>query len=114
MAKLTAKQIAEQEAKIIFSQVISYDRSKGFCGDLYVGMKPVTRAVMVIKSDQESSTMVQQGKPYVAFITANEAFQDDAAPHSHFFSNPEDAVEFVRNELKHHKLVGVAKGTHAF
>lgn len=112
MAKLTPEQIAAVEAKIVFCQKIMYDRSKGFCGEFYVGKKPVQRSVMVIKCDQASSIMVERGMPYKVFMLG-EMFQCDTAPYPHFFSTPEAAIEFAKAELKHHKLVGVPSGTHA-
>lgn len=112
MAKPTAAQIADHEAKTLYCQLISYDRSKGFCGFLYEGKKPVQRALLVVKSDQESSVMVQQGRPYIVYITGNEQFATTGEFYSEFFSTPEEALAFAHKEAKCHKLIGEATGTH--
>jgi hypothetical protein len=94
----------EPEMNTLFCQRIKFDRRAGLHGDLYAHVaKPVViRAVMVVKSEQASSVMVQQGMPYVAFMTGNEAFRGDAYPHSHFFATADEAVAFAKAEAAHH------------
>ncbi len=104
-------ELNESKSNVVFRQRIKFDRAAGLHGDLYKGTKPVGRAVMVVKSDQSSSVMVKQGKPYVAFITGNEAFRGDKHPHSHFFATAEEAVNFAKEELKHHELIGEPDGS---
>ena len=86
----------------IFSQQISYDRSKAKNGHYYVGKKPVKRFILAVHSTQESSVMVQQGKAYVCFITANTAFYGDDFPQSYFFATPEEAIAFCEKQVALH------------
>jgi hypothetical protein len=89
----------------LFCQQVKFNRALGLNGDLYVGTKPVMRAVVVVKSEQESSFMVQQGRPYVAFMTADAAFHGDAFQYDHFFATAEEAIAFAKHAVETHPAI---------
>jgi hypothetical protein len=91
----------------IFSQLIKLNRVLGLHGDLYATLKKpiVRRAVMVVKSEQASSVAVQQGTPYVCFITCLEAFFGDAYPQMHFFATADEAIAFAQHQIATHPAI---------